>query len=423
MIESVRAIQILDSRGNPTIECEIKCSKGVERASVPSGASTGSFEAIELRDNEKAYRGKGVLKAVDNINKIIAPKLVKKDPTKQRELDELLIKLDGTPNKSKLGANAITAVSLAIARAGSLEKGLQLFDYIAELSGAKSMYLPVPQFNIINGGKHAGMKNDPQEHMIMPIKFNKYSEALQAGCEIYYILRDMLKQKFGPRATLLADEGGFAPPIETVYERLELIDKAINEAGYNDKVYMALDPAASEFFYKGTYVIGDSEKNSGEMIDFYSELTQSFKIFSIEDGLAEEDWDGWVEFTKKLGNKIQIVGDDLLVTNVERIKKALELKACNALLLKVNQIGTLSEAIDAAKLAMENSWEVVVSHRSGETCDPFIASLVVGLGAKQCKFGAPARAERTAKYNNLLRIEEIMEERGIARYAGKYLKV
>lgn len=423
MIESVRAIQILDSRGNPTMECEIVCSKGTERASVPSGASTGSFEAIELRDNEKAFRGKGVLKAVNNINKIIAPKLVKKDPSKQRELDEMLVKLDGTPNKSKLGANAITATSLAIARAGSLEKGMQLFDYIAELSGAKTLYLPVPQFNVINGGKHAGLKNDPQEHMIMPIKFNTYAEALQAGCEIYYILRDLLKQKFGPRATLLADEGGFAPPIDNVNQRLELIEKAIEESGYSGKVFIALDPAASEFFYKGTYVLGDAEKSPGQMVDFYENLVKSFKIFSIEDGLAEEDWDGWVELTAKLGNKIQIVGDDLLVTNVERIRKALEIKACNALLLKVNQIGTLSEAIDAAKLAFEHGWEVVVSHRSGETCDPFIASLVVGIGAKQCKFGAPARAERTAKYNNLLRIEELLQERGTAKYAGKYLKV
>ncbi len=421
MIESIRARQILDSRGNPTVECEIRTKKGIARASVPSGASTGSFEALELRDNEKAFRGKGVLKAVENINKVIAPKLVGKDPTKQRELDGIMLKLDNSPNKSKLGANAIVAVSLALARAGSLLKEKQLFEYLAELSEAKEMFLPVPQMNVLNGGKHAGLKNDIQEHMIMPIKFESYSEALQAGCEIYYILKDMLKQKFGARATLLADEGGFVPPIENVSERLELIDKAIEEAGYKGRVYMALDSAASEFFYENTYVLGEEELNSGQMIDFYKGLVESFPIFSIEDGLAEEDWQGWQELTSKLGSKVQIVGDDLLVTNVERIRKAIELKACNALLLKVNQIGTLSEAIDAAKLAFQNNWQVVVSHRSGETCDPFIASLVVGIGAKQCKFGAPARSERNAKYNQLLRIEEILKEQGKARYAGKFL--
>lgn len=422
MIEGVRARQILDSRGNPTVECEIKCKKGTARASVASGASTGSFEALELRDNAKAYRGKGVLKAVENINKIIAPKLIKKDPTKQRELDELLIKLDGTPNKSKLGANAITATSLAIARAGSIEKDLHLFEYIMELSNTKQVFLPVPQLNVINGGKHAGLKNDIQEHMIVPIKFDSYSEALQAGCEVYYVLKEMLKQKFGPRATLLADEGGFAPPIESVQERLELMEKAIDEAGYKGKIFLALDSAASEFFYENTYVLGEAEKTSAQMIDFYAELVKSFPIFSIEDGLAEEDWAGWQELTKKLGSKVQIVGDDLLVTNVERIRKGIELESCNALLLKVNQIGTISESIDAARLAFENKWEVVVSHRSGETCDPFIASLVVGIGAKQCKFGAPARAERTAKYNSLLRIEELLNSQGKARYAGKFLK-
>lgn len=421
MIESVRARQILDSRGNPTIECEIKCAKGTVRAAVPSGASTGSFEAIELRDNEKAFRGKGVLKAVQNINTIIAPKLTGKDARKQRELDELMIKLDGTANKSKLGANAIVTVSLALARAGSAERGIHLFEYLAELSKAKEIFLPVPQMNVLNGGKHAGLKNDIQEHMIMPIKFESYAEALQAGCEVYYLLKDMLKQKYGARATLLADEGGFVPPIETTSERLELMEKAIEEAGYKGKVFMALDSAASEFFYENTYVLGEEELSSGQMIDFYNELINNFPIFSIEDALAEEDWQGWQELTKKLGSKAQIVGDDLLVTNVERIKKAIELKACNALLLKVNQIGTLSEAIDAAKLAFQSNWQVVVSHRSGETCDPFIASLVVGLGAKQCKFGAPARSERNAKYNHLLRIEEMLKAQGKARYAGKFL--
>ncbi|MCD6478444.1 MAG: phosphopyruvate hydratase [Candidatus Diapherotrites archaeon] len=421
MIEGIRARQILDSRGNPTVECEIRTKKGVARASVPSGASTGSFEAIELRDNEKAFRGKGVLKAVENINRVIAPKLVGKDPTQQRALDELMVKLDGTANKSKLGANAIVAVSLALARAGSLMKDMQLFEYIAELSEAKQIFLPVLQLNVINGGKHAGLKNDIQEHMIMPIKFESYAEALQAGCEVYYILKDMLKQKFGARATLLADEGGFVPPIEHTAERLELMEKAIEEAGYKGKIFMALDSAASEFFYENTYVIGEEEKSSAQMIDYYAELVKSFPIFSIEDGLAEEDWQGWQELTKKLGGKVQIVGDDLLVTNVERIRKAIEMNACNALLLKVNQIGTLTEAIDAAKLAFQSNWRVVVSHRSGETCDPFIASLVVGLGAKQCKFGAPARSERNAKYNHLLRIEEMLKAEGKARFAGRFL--
>ena len=421
MIEGIRAGQILDSRGNPTIECEIKTEKGTARAAVPSGASTGSFEAIELSDNEKAFRGKGVLKAIANINKVIAPKLTGKDPTKQRELDELMIKLDGTTNKSKLGANAIVAVSLALARAGSFAKGMHLFEYIAELSEAKQIFLPVPQLNVMNGGKHAGLKNDIQEHMIMPIKFDSYSEALQASCEVYYILKDMLRQKFGARAALVGDEGGFVPPIETTRARLELMEKAIEEAGYTGKIFMALDPAASEFFYENTYVLGEKEFSYDALIDYYAELVKDFPIFSIEDGLAEEDWEGWQALTKKLGSKIQIVGDDLLVTNVERIKKGIELHTCNALLLKVNQIGTLSEAIDAAKLAFQNNWRVVVSHRSGETSDPFIASLVVGLGAKQFKCGAPARSERNSKYNQLLRIEETLEAQGKARYAGRFL--
>ncbi len=422
MIESVRARQILDSRGNPTVECEIRCSAGLVRASVPSGASTGKFEAVELRDNEKPFRGKGVLKAVSNVNKIIAPKLVGKDPRKQEQIDRIMLRLDGTPNKSKLGANAILAVSLAAARAACREAKLPLYKYIAELFGTKRIYLPVPQMNVINGGKHAGIKNDIQEHMIVPLKFQSFAEALQAGCEVYYALRDVLKVRFGSAGVLVADEGGFAPPIARIAERLELLEKAIDECGYTDKIKLALDCAASQFYYDGTYVLSEREYSGTELIDFYSELIKDFPIFSIEDPFAEEDWQSWKEFSAKFSKKLQIVGDDLLVTNPERIQQAIREKACNALLLKLNQIGTVSEAMEAARVAFRSKWQVIVSHRSGETSDPFIASFVIGIGAMQCKFGAPARGERTAKYNQLLRIEEYLARDSRAVFAGKYLE-
>ena len=412
------AREVLDSRGNPTIEATVVTDKAVASAIVPSGASTGSHEALELRDGDKKrYNGKGVLKAVNNVNKTISKKIVGLNCEKQKKIDELMIKLDGTENKSKLGGNAILAVSMAVCKAAAVNKNISLYEYTNEISKieSKKFVLPIPQLNIMNGGKHAGIVNDIQEHMIMPVKFNSFKEALRAGVEVYHELGKSLKKKFGAQGILLGDEGGFVPKIDNVEERLELIDEAINNAGYKNKIFLALDCAASEFFYSDYYKIRDKNYSIGELIDFYKNLVKRYKIISIEDGMAEDHWNGWKQLNKELGKKIQIVGDDLLVTNVKRIEEAIEKKACNALLLKVNQIGTVTEAIEAAKLAFKNKWNVVVSHRSGETEDSFIADLVVGLNTNQSKFGAPARSERTAKYNQLLRIEENLGKR--ARFA------
>ena len=418
-IKSVKAREILDSRGNPTVEVDLTVSGGLFRAMVPSGASTGMHEAVELRDGDKKrYGGKGVLKAVENVNKVIAPKVTDLDCTKQKELDELMIKLDGTENKGKLGANAILSVSMAACRAAASCKGKPLYAYIAEISGSKGVVLPVPQLNVINGGKHAGKENDIQENMYMPVGAKSFTEAIRMGAETYHILKKMLKEKFGVHATTLGDEGGFVPPINTPQERLEFMVKAAEQAGYSKEMAIALDPASSEFYYKdgGYYMIGEKKYSPGEMVDFYADLCRTFNIVSIEDGMAEDDWDGWALMNSKLGGKIQITGDDLLVTNVARIKTAIEKKACNALLLKVNQIGSITESIDAAKMSFKAGWGVTVSHRSGETEDSFIADLVVGLDTGQIKTGAPARSERLAKYNQLIRIEE--ELGGKARYAG-----
>jgi len=405
-IKRVVAREVLDSRGNPTLEVNVVTDNAVAKAFVPSGASTGSHEALELRDGDKArYGGKGVLKAIDNVNKIISKKLIGLNCEDQKKIDELLIKLDGTKNKSNLGGNAIVGVSMAVCKAGAFHKNMLLFEHIKEISGTKKLSMPVPQLNIMNGGKHAGKENDIQEHMIMPVKFKSFDEALRAGVEVYHELGKLLKAKYGAQAILLADEGGFVPKIDSVEARLELIDAAINNTGYKNKIFIALDCAASEFFYSDYYKIRAKNYSPGELIDFYKNLIRKYRIISIEDGMAEDDWKGWKQLNKELGKKIQLVGDDLLVTNTERINQALEEKACNALLLKVNQIGTVTEAIDAAKLSFKNKWNVVVSHRSGETEDSFIADLCVGLGANQSKFGAPARSERTAKYNRLLRIE------------------
>jgi len=409
-IKKIVAREVLDSRGNPTIKVDVVTEKYGASAIVPSGASTGKHEALELRDGDKKrYGGKGVLKAVDNINKVISKKLIGMDCKNQKKIDELMIKLDGTENKSKLGGNAIIGVSMAVCKVGAVDNNLHLFEYIKKISGSKKIGLPVPQLNIMNGRQHAGIDNDLQEHMIIPVKFNTFNEALRAGVEVYHELKSMLKEKFGAQATLLGDEGGFVPKIDNVDERLELIDKAINNTGYKNKIFLALDCAASEFFYSDYYKIGKEEYSPGQLIDFYRNLVKKYKIVSIEDGMAEDDWSGWKQLNKELGSKIQIVGDDLLVTNVERIEEAVDANACNSLLLKVNQIGTVTEAIDAANLSFKNKWNVVVSHRSGETEDNFIADLVVGLNANQSKFGAPARSERTVKYNRLLRIEELGE--------------
>ncbi len=408
IIKKIRAREILDSRGNPTIQAEVFTDKTVTVAIVPSGASTGKYEAVELRDGDKnRYGGKGVLTAVRNVNTIIAKKIVGMDCTHQEDIDKTMIALDGTANKSKWGANAILAVSIAVCKAGAISQKVPLYKYISEIAGTKPS-MPVPQMNIINSGKHVGVDNDVQEHMILPVKFNSFSEKLRAGTETYHTLKKILHEKFGARATLLGDEGGFAPEIKTVEERLAVIVEAINKAGYEGKIFLGLDSASSEFYDKhfGTYQIMDQKFSKKQLADYYVDLCKKFPIMSIEDGFSEDDWDGWKILNEKLGTKIQLVGDDLLVTNPLRIKQAIKNKSCNSLLLKVNQIGTVTESILAAKLAKKNKWSVVVSHRSGESEDAFIADLAVGISAEQVKFGAPARSERTAKYNQLLRIEE-----------------
>ncbi len=412
-IDYVKARQVFDSRGNPTVEAEIKAGKIIERAIVASGASTGSNEAIELRDKETAFKGKGVLKAVSNINKKINSKLKGMGISAQKEIDSAMLELDGTENKSVLGANAVVSVSMAAARAGAKAKEIPLYQYLGELAGNKKFVLPVPQMNVLNGGKHAGLENDIQERMICPIGAKTFNEAMQISTEIYHILKSLMKKKFGSVAGLIGDEGGFVAQIKNEEEKLELILKAVEEAGYLDKVSLAIDCASSEFFKDGNYFIGEKKFSAGELTDFYSELTEKFNIYSIEDGMAEEDWIGWKQLTAKLGNKIQIVGDDLLVTNIKFIEKAIKEKSCNALLLKVNQIGSVTESIESANLSFKSNWNVVVSHRSGETEDSFIADLAVGLGAGQSKFGAPVRSDRNAKYNQLLRIEEALGKNAV----------
>jgi enolase len=420
-IQAIKAHQVLDSRGNPTVEAQVQVSKVWYRAMVPSGASTGKHEAVELRDKTKAYHGKGVHKAVKNINTLIAKKLKGLNPTNQARIDNAMCKLDGTRNKHKLGANAILAVSLACARAGAGIKKVPLFKHIGKLTVTSPSLLPVPQMNVINGGLHAGQKNDFQEHMLMPTGAKSFSKALQMGDECYHELKTLLKKKYGSQGILVGDEGGFAPPIKTLQQRLKIMEKAVHNAGYSvgKHITFALDCAATEFYNakKKRYQIHNKVYDSKRLAWFYEELCEQFPIHSIEDPFAEDDWQAWSEFTKEMGKKVQIVGDDLLVTNPIRIKKAIQKKACNALLLKVNQIGTLTEALTAARIAKKNKWKVIVSHRSGETEDSFIADLAVGINAGQSKFGAPARGERIAKYDQLLRIEEALGKK--ARYGLK----
>jgi len=425
-IKSVHAREILDSRGNPTIEVDLTTEKGLFRAAVPSGASTGIYEALELRDGDKSrYLGKGVLKAVENVNKHLGPAVIGMDPTKQREIDEKLIKLDGTDNKGKYGANAILGVSLAVARAGAAEKGVPLYRYIAELAGnTKKLILPVPAFNVINGGSHAGNKLAMQEFMILPIGAPSFKEALRYGAEVYHTLKNVIKDKYGQDAVNVGDEGGFAPNILNNKDGLDLLKTAIAKAGYTDKVKIGMDVAASEFFKDGKYDLdfkntkdhdGSQIKTGEQLGDLYREFVKDYPIISIEDPFDQDDFESYHKLTSTLGKEIQIVGDDLLVTNPKRIQTAIEKTACNALLLKVNQIGSVTESIDACKLAQKNGWGVMVSHRSGETEDSFIADLVVGLGTGQIKTGAPCRSERLAKYNQLLRIAE---ELGDDAFAG-----
>ena len=407
----IKAREVLDSRGNPTVEVDILTKKGLSRAMVPSGASTGIHEALELRDGGKRYSGKGVLKAVRNVNEIISKKLKGYDATKQEEIDNLMLELDGTANKSKLGANAVLGVSMALSRAAALELGIPLYKYLNKLTKNK-MKIPVPFFNIINGGQHSGNKLEFQEFMIAPIKAKNFSEGLRCCTEVYHTLKKIIEKNYGKDATAVGDEGGFAPPIAGAEEALGLIESAIDKSGYNEVIKIAMDSAASEFYKKG-YYFTPKKMSSDKLINYYAKLIENHPIISLEDPFAEDDFTPFKELTHKV--KIQIVGDDLLVTNVKRIKMALERKLCNALLLKVNQIGTLTEAIDAAQLALKNRWKVMVSHRSGETSDSFIADLVVALGSGQIKSGAPCRSERLAKYNQLLRIEEELGKK--AKYA------
>ena len=396
---------------------DIKTTNGIFRSMVPSGASAGRHEALELRDKNTRYLGKGILKVINNINNIIAPKIIGLDCKSQEIIDSLLIKLDGTDNKGKLGANAILPVSMAITKAGASDKNLPLYSYVSEMFGIISHKMPVPLCNIINGGKHAGQDNSFQEHMIMPTGAKSFSEGLRYVSEIYHYLSKILYKKFGSSGILIGDEGGFAPSgLININDRFDYIMKAIDKAGYNELIKIAIDPASSEFYYDGIYKIGEKSFSGGEMIDIYTDLCKTYPIVSIEDGLAEDDWNSWIEITKKLGSKVQIVGDDLFVTNTKRIQKGIELNAANSVLIKLNQIGTVTETLNAIKMANDEGWSSIISHRSGETEDTFIADLVVGTSSGQIKTGAPARSDRTSKYNQLLRIEEDLGKE--AEYPG-----
>ena len=407
IITQVYAREILDSRGNPTVEVEVVLEDGtMGRAAVPSGASTGVHEAVELRDGDKRrYVGKGVIKAVENVNDVIADHLIGLDATRQIEIDELLIRLDETPNKAKLGANAILGVSMAVAKAAANYVGLPLYQY---LGGTNAHELPVPMMNILNGGQHADNNVDIQEFMIMPVGAPNFSECLRMNVEIYHALKSILKEK--GLSTGLGDEGGFAPNLESNAEALDVIMEAIEKAGYKagKDIMLAMDVAASEFYKDGKYhmLVEAAPKTSTQMVNYMADLVEKYPIISIEDGLAEDDWKGWAALTKKLGDKVQLVGDDLFVTNAARLQMGIDKGVGNAILIKVNQIGTLTETFRAVELAKRHGYTAIVSHRSGETEDTTMADIAVALNAGQIKSGAPARTDRVAKYNQLLRIEE-----------------
>lgn len=417
-IVQVKGREILDSRGNPTIEAEVITSSGIiGRAAVPSGASTGEHEALELRDEDKKrFKGKGVTKAIDNIDKTISPRLKGMDVTLQREIDEFLIKLDGTPNKSKLGANAMLGVSMACARAAAIEKKLPLYKY---LGGNNSNLLPTPCLNILNGGMHADNNVDIQEFMIVPTGANSFKEAIRMAAEIYQTLKSVLKAK--KLSTGVGDEGGFAPDLASNEEAIKVILDAIRSAGYSEgkDIYLGLDVASSNLFKDSKYVMESEGKTltAEEMVDYYKALVEKYPILFIEDGLAEDDWEGWKLMTEKLGDRIRLIGDDLFVTNPVRLEKGIQMKVANSILIKLNQIGTLTETLDTIQIAKKAGYTSLISHRSGETEDAFIADLAVATGAGKIKTGAPCRSERTCKYNQLLRIEE--ELGSLARYAGK----
>ncbi len=419
IIEEIVAREILDSRGNPTGEVDVRLEDGAfGRAAVPSGASTGAHEAVELRDGDKyRFGGKGVLKAVQNVTTVIADELVGWDALEQEMIDALLIGLDGAPNKSNLGANALLGVSLAVAKAAAESRKLPLYRY---LGGVRARVLPVPMMNILNGGTHTNWQStDIQEFMIAPAGATNFSEALRWGADIYQSLKKDLKDM--GYSTNVGDEGGFAPALKSNAEAIEVILTAIDKAGYKagTQIFICLDPAASEFYEGGKYNLRKEGRilTGAQMIDFYADLCSKYPIISIEDGLAEDDWDAWAELNKRLGDKIQLVGDDLFVTNVERLKKGIAARVANSILIKLNQIGTLSETLSAIDMAHRAAWSAVVSHRSGETEDTTIADLVVATNAGQIKTGAPARSERVAKYNQLLRIEEELGD--AAEYAGR----
>jgi len=432
LITAVHARQIFDSRGNPTVECEVTTAQGTFRAAVPSGASTGKYEALELRDGGAAYMGKGVSQAVNNINEIIGPAILGMDPVDQRLIDiKMVEELDGSKNewgysKAKLGANAILAVSLAVCRAGAAARNIPLFKHIAMLAGNNEIVMPVPAFNIINGGSHAGNKLAMQEFMILPVEAKSFPEALRMGSEVYHNLAKLLKAQYGQDSTNVGDEGGFAPNIASNDDALIWIKQAIDNAGYTGKVKIGMDVAASEFYLEEKKVYdlnfkqqpNDSKQqlSADSLLDVYRGFVDNSPMVSIEDPFDQDDWEAWTGITAELGDNVQIVGDDLLVTNPRRLNRAIELKACNALLLKVNQIGSVWESIDAVRMAKEAGWGVMCSHRSGETEDTFIADLAVGLSCGQIKTGAPCRSERLAKYNQLLRINEQLGED--AKYAG-----
>jgi enolase len=415
-IEAIGAREILDSRGNPTVEVELGLDDGtIVRAAVPSGASTGAFEANELRDGDpKRYGGKGVERAVDNVNERIAEAIVGFDPTEQRLIDQTMLDLDGTPEKSQLGANAILGVSLAVAKAAAESAGLSLFRYVG---GPNAHLLPVPMMNILNGGAHADSNVDIQEFMVAPVGAPTFREALRYGAEVYHALKSVLKRR--GLATGLGDEGGFAPNLPTNAAALDLISEAVDAAGYSlgSDIVLALDVAATEFYRDGAYVFEGGRKSADELTEYYRQLVDGYPIVSIEDPLSEEDWDGWAALTEALGARIQIVGDDLFVTNPHRIARGIESQTANAVLVKVNQIGSLTETLDAVELAHRAGYRCMMSHRSGETEDTTIADLAVATGCGQLKTGAPARSERVAKYNQLLRIEEELDD--AARYAGR----
>jgi enolase len=410
-IEKVWAREVLDSRGNPTVEAEITVKGHRVRAIAPSGASTGTWEAHELRDGDDRYRGKGVLKAVGNIRGEIAAAITGMDVTDQRAVDEAMIDLDGTDNKSRLGGNAVVAVSLAVLRAGALADGRPVYEQI----GNDGVTLPVPMFNIINGGAHAGGDLRIQEFMVIPAGAADFAECLRMSSEVYMELKDLLAERYGVKAVNIGDEGGFAPPIDTMAEALETITDAVSSAGYTPgrDVFLAIDAAASEFHSDGIYDVDSMRLSAGELADHYKAMTEAFPLVSIEDPFFEDDFETTAELTRMIGDRVQIVGDDIFVTNTERLCRGIDDGAGNALLLKVNQVGTVSEAGDAAQMSFDNGYKVVVSHRSGESEDTLIADLAVGWGTGEIKTGAPARGERTAKYNRLLRIEEELGSKAV----------